>query len=242
MQVREPVVAGPLTLNIAFEGVKAMSEDHPTKRCSKCKAEKQVDEFSKCRRNKDGLQDWCKKCQSEAGKRYSKTPQGRESSHRRCRKFGSTTKGKASKLKYRLANKEKLYAHEEQWRISPQGKAKRREYRQKHAARYRERRRRYVLQNKEKVLEAFRKWAHSEAGKTYSVKYRKDHREMCNAHRAVSFAILIGILPPVKTQTCDHCGKPAVHYHHNLGYDFEHWLDVLPLCIKCHGLTRRKEG
>lgn len=41
-------------------------------------------------------------------------------------------------------------------------------------------------------------------------------------------------LPNLSTQVCDECGAPAEDYHHYLGYDSEHWLDVKPLCRKCH--------
>lgn len=45
-------------------------------------------------------------------------------------------------------------------------------------------------------------------------------------------------LPQVSTQTCAECGATAADYHHYLGYEPEHWLDVTPLCRKCH---RRSE-
>lgn len=41
-------------------------------------------------------------------------------------------------------------------------------------------------------------------------------------------------LPQVSTRPCAKCGQPAADYHHHLGYEPEHWLDVLPLCRRCH--------
>lgn len=40
------------------------------KRCTKCKEEKPLTEFSKSNQNKSGLRSWCKKCVSIDGKRY----------------------------------------------------------------------------------------------------------------------------------------------------------------------------
>jgi hypothetical protein len=39
------------------------------KKCSKCKIEKTLDEFGKCRKNKDGLQYACKTCTNEVNKK-----------------------------------------------------------------------------------------------------------------------------------------------------------------------------
>jgi len=36
--------------------------------CSKCKTEKELNDFSKCKTEKDGLQKVCKKCKNDEGK------------------------------------------------------------------------------------------------------------------------------------------------------------------------------
>jgi len=41
-----------------------------TKICSKCKLPKELEEFNKNKRKKDGLTSWCKKCTSEISKTY----------------------------------------------------------------------------------------------------------------------------------------------------------------------------
>lgn len=41
-----------------------------TKRCSKCKIEKQFSEFRKCKSGTYGLQGYCKPCQANASKKY----------------------------------------------------------------------------------------------------------------------------------------------------------------------------
>lgn len=54
------------------------------------------------------------------------------------------------------------------------------------------------------------------------------------AGSALNYAIRRGKLPKVSTLICTDCGSPACHYHHHLGYEKEHWLDVIPLCRGCH--------
>jgi len=43
------------------------------KRCPKCGETKNKSEFNKNKRNKSGLQDWCRKCAKEGSKRYMGT-------------------------------------------------------------------------------------------------------------------------------------------------------------------------
>lgn len=58
-----------------------------------------------------------------------------------------------------------------------------------------------------------------------------------SAHLAVAKAVRNGTLH--KPTLCEECSelRPPVelHAHHYLGYDEEHWLDVIFLCPKCHG-------
>ena len=46
------------------------------KRCTKCKKLKSKSEFSKNRKNKDGLRFWCKKCEREYKRRYYRKNRG----------------------------------------------------------------------------------------------------------------------------------------------------------------------
>lgn len=64
-----------------------------------------------------------------------------------------------------------------------------------------------------------------------------DVRTQTLAVEAVRREVRNGRMPAVRSLLCADCGKPARHYHHHLGYDAEHRLDVLPLCYRCH--TRR---
>lgn len=62
---------------------------------------------------------------------------------------------------------------------------------------------------------------------------RKESPEQIKARSAVSKAIKIGKLPRPDTLKCS-CGEKAKQYHHHKGYAPEHWLDVVPICRKCH--------
>ena len=54
------------------------------------------------------------------------------------------------------------------------------------------------------------------------------------ATHAIRKAIERGTMVKAKMLTCRHCHKQATEYHHHLGYDEVHWLDVIPLCNGCH--------
>jgi len=54
------------------------------------------------------------------------------------------------------------------------------------------------------------------------------------ARHAVSNAIRDGKIPRPDTLHCYCCKEKAEQYHHWNGYEPEHWLDVWPVCIKCH--------
>lgn len=60
------------------------------------------------------------------------------------------------------------------------------------------------------------------------------------ARNAVKSAIARGELAHWNTAICAHCGGAAVHYHHQNGYEREHWLDVIPLCRLCHSNEHSK--
>lgn len=60
------------------------------------------------------------------------------------------------------------------------------------------------------------------------------------AKHAVNHAIESGKLISPKFLLCHYCTKPAKEYHHWHGYEPEHWLDVVSVCIECHGKQRRR--
>lgn len=61
--------------------------------CNKCKTEKENVEFGKCKRNKDGLQSWCKPCKSANYKskhNYKYKPVEVQDGQKYCRKCDTT--------------------------------------------------------------------------------------------------------------------------------------------------------
>lgn len=54
------------------------------------------------------------------------------------------------------------------------------------------------------------------------------------AHAAISYAVSKGRLNRAATFLCVSCNNQAHEWHHHLGYQPEHWLDVIPLCLSCH--------
>ncbi|GEM_PF-1803579 len=54
------------------------------------------------------------------------------------------------------------------------------------------------------------------------------------AKHAVNHTITAGKLPRANTRRCYYCPEQAEQYHHWLGYEPEHWLDVVPVCVECH--------
>ena len=62
---------------------------------------------------------------------------------------------------------------------------------------------------------------------------RTRHPEKMSAGSAVAYAVMSGRLPRTSSCACADCGKQAEHHHHE-SYEKEHWLDVVPLCRRCH--------
>jgi hypothetical protein len=78
-------------------------------------------------------------------------------------------------------------------------------------------------------------------------KYRKAqeanyyrHHDKSVARYQVKLALLDGRIH--RPAICSRCNAPAkyIEAHHWLGYEEPHWLDVIWLCKRCHGLEHRK--
>ncbi len=71
-------------------------------------------------------------------------------------------------------------------------------------------------------------------------KYFRDYRSKCPdkimARRAVQMATRRNDLPTASGLVCEYCQEAqAQQYHHHEGYAPEHVLDVVALCMECHG-------
>jgi len=93
--------------------------------------------------------------------------------------------------------------------------------------------------------EAFRraqaKFRKSDKRKAILARYNAKNAEKLKARSAVNHAIRDGKLPDPTTLRCE-CGKSAMEYHHHKGYDESNRLEVIPVCVECHGLDRRNTG
>jgi hypothetical protein len=198
------------------------------KRCTKCGETKPLSEFYRNKRKPDGRHSWCKACMREYQAKYNQTAKGRESQRGRSLRYRQTAKGreaqrrhsqseKARETKRRYQRSEKWRDYQRRWRTSEEGC----EYHRKYLRAYRQ---------SDHGREIYRK-----ANARQHAKYPKRRR----ARSAVANAIQASKIPPACMLTCADCGRPAQHYHHE-SYDREHWLDVIPLCRKCH--TARHNG
>ena len=94
-----------------------------------------------------------------------------------------------------------------------------------------------------KGIVAIKRYQQSEKGK---INHRRTnfreytlHSQRIKARSAVNNAIKDGKLPRPDTLQCS-CSEPAKHYHHHKGYEPEHWIDVIPICVKCHRMVEKK--
>jgi hypothetical protein len=89
-----------------------------TKVCSKCKVEKDISEFGKCKEGKYGVRGDCKVCMSLVSKvwRDARPGYGTEQSRKRRERFPEETK--AYQKKYQQDNKEKIREVSKVWKTS----------------------------------------------------------------------------------------------------------------------------
>ena len=80
-----------------------------------------------------------------------------------------------------------------------------------------------------------RRYAQTPRGKEVASRakrlYRERHRDQKQAWNAVQNALNAGRLA---AEPCSQCGADPAQAHHHLGYDHEHWLDVVWLCDSHH--------
>ena len=87
--------------------------------------------------------------------------------------------------------------------------------------------------HREEVRVSSRKYGRTLSGKITQKHRREKDVEKCAARTAVSNAIRLGNLSKASDCICHKCPNQAYQYHH-WSYEPEHWLDVQPVCQKCH--------
>jgi len=97
---------------------------------------------------------------------------------------------------------------------------------------------RQTEKGKKVIRKAKAKYRHTPKGKaarcSSSARFDALNPNQVKAKYAVNHAVRVGRLPRANTQCCHYCPNPARHYHHWRGYEPEHWMDVLPVCVGCH--------
>lgn len=203
-------------------------QDSPsTKRCSKCGETKPLSEYFKSKTGRDGLRADCKECyrlshQESKKRRMERT--GIAPKEKECKACGEVKpiseycRNSLGKDGYFAACKQCVYRRNVEWRKSPDGRAWVKKYRENHP--------RHGPHSGQEYMREYRK------------KYRERNQDKVAAGKAVGRAIKRGKIPHPATVSCKECGEQAREYHHHLGYEREHWLDVIALCRKCHISTR----
>lgn len=83
-----------------------------------------------------------------------------------------------------------------------------------------------------------KRYGRSKKGRATQNRRREKDIDKCAARSAVSNAIKLKQLPKASGLNCHYCHNIANQWHHHLGYAPEHWLDVVPICVKCHSKVR----
>lgn len=202
------------------------------KQCPKCKETKHISEYYKRTSTTDGLYNYCKQCASPKQVRQTKKNLLNNGQKRcsvckeiksindfynlsaspdrldySCKKCRNAPTESRKKIVAKYMGKPEIRRRLKQWK---------REYRKSDT--YREYVKTYNQNEKAKKIEKERR-------KTIAVIARSE----------VNKAVGRKEIPHISTQKCVVCGNQAENYHHHLGYDPEHWLDVIPVCVICHG-------
>ena len=125
--------------------------------CSKCKVEKELTEFSKNSRSKDGLRCNCKECNAVYKKLYHQKNRDKLVEYSKEYNKNNKDKSKEYSKNYRKNNKNKISNYQK-------------EYREKYKEEFKEKRFNYVIKNKEKISDYRLKNKKKYIG--YSVKWK----------------------------------------------------------------------
>lgn len=183
------------------------------KQCKKCGEIKPLKEFHKNKGTRDGHVSTCKTCRMSEQVRERKA--STISGLRRCGTCGETkTLGMfvpdTSKPNSRKNTCRDCRNANDRQRRENRGRKPRKEASNPRT-------------NRQKYLASLRRW-------------REENPLAKYAHEAVHQATKTKAIPRPESLCCLKCSRIAAHYHHFLGYEPEHWLDVIPLCRSCHRL------
>ncbi len=86
----------------------------------------------------------------------------------------------------------------------------------------------------EKFKITIKRYYQSKKCKAMSKRRYIRYPERFKAKQSVNYAVIINKIPHIKTRRCYFCFEQAQEYHHYKGYERKFWLEVIPVCIKCH--------
>ncbi len=95
-------------------------------------------------------------------------------------------------------------------------------------------------QKTEKGIRTNKLYAQTAERKAVKKRFRTRNQNQIKAQNAVNHAIQACKMSRPDSLICHHCPTRAKEYHHHLGYAPEHWYDVIPVCLKCHQIHKRK--
>ena len=187
------------------------------KTCTKCKKEKELSEFTKLKRSKDGLYPQCRTCKLE----YWKNNRDHELARNSQWKKDNREKVKKTTKKWIKANPNKVK------------KYKAADY-QNNKEKCDKRNREWAKKNPEKIKEYDKRTREKESFKEWRRKYqikRKIHATIKGkARKAINESVRQGKL--IKPKNCQMCNSEEnIEAHHA---DYEKFLEVLWVCRRCH--------
>lgn len=103
----------------------------------------------------------------------------------------------------------------------------------------REARKRYQQTKKGKAIK--KRYQQSKKGKATKKRFYIQNINRCKATSAIQHAIKNGKLPQQNTLQCHYCPAQAKQYHHP-SYAPKHYLNVIPICRKCHRKIHKKSA
>lgn len=186
--------------------------------CRKCGQKKKTKDFYFFRNGKPF--DKCKECKKSyqriAGLLYRHTQRGKEVMRKAMKKYYATGKWRTSHKRYRMSDKGK--------------KTERLFY-----IRYRQ-----TERGREVNRRSVTKYSRSQKGKLVERLRKLKWPEKISARKFVQERISQGNFPKAFDMKCHNCNDMADQYHHYLGYERKHRLDVIPLCRPCHNRTHHQ--